>query len=287
VAVAAGAGQALGILEDGSMAAWGQNDAGQANVPSSAFNVLSLAAGDVHSLALLASGEVLAWGDNSDGQLNLPSVLQPVQYWTNSEWWEWVNLFPNPAQAIAARGDHSLALMTNGTVAAWGDNMFGESTVPANLTNAVAIAAGYLHSVALCADGTVTVWGDDTFGETNVPPGLSNVVAIAAGDFHTLALLSNGRVVGWGDDSFGQAVTPVGLAGAAGIACGYYHNLALVPASQLKERLTAGQIVLEWGAGILQWAPTPAGPYVDLPSQGGTYTNFDLSDPGEYFRLRY
>jgi hypothetical protein len=116
---------------------------------------------------------------------------------------------------------------------------------------------------------------------------LSNVVAIAAGDFHTLALLSNGRVVGWGDDSFGQAVTPVGLAGAAGIACGYYHNLALVPASQLKERLTAGQIVLEWGAGILQWAPTPAGPYVDLPSQGGTYTNFDLSDPGEYFRLRY
>jgi hypothetical protein len=291
VAVAAGADHALGILEDGSMAAWGQDAAGQTDVPYPAFNVLSVAAGDAHSLALLASGQVLAWGDNTHGQLNLPLVLQTTGYWTNynSPWNNyWVTIYPIPARAIAARGDHSLALMTNGTVAAWGDNTFGESRPPVNLSNAVAIAAGYLHSVALCADGTVTVWGDDTFGQTNIPPGLSNVVAIAAGDFHTLALRSNGRVVGWGNDSYGEAVASAGLPGAAGIACGYYHDLALVPASKLQGHLAAGQMVLDWGAGILQWAPTPAGPYADLPSPGGTYTNLDWpSAPERYFRVKY
>jgi parallel beta-helix repeat protein len=286
VAVAAGAGHALGVYEDGSMAAWGQDDAGQANPPGSAVNVLNVAAGDAHSLALLASGQVLAWGDNTYGQLNLPSVLQPVEYWSN--WYGLITLYPNPAKALAARGNHCLALMTNGTVVAWGDNAFGESTVPTNLVNAVAISAGYLHSVALCADGSVTAWGDDTFGQTNVPPGLTNVVAIAAGDFHTLALLSNGRVVAWGDDSFGQTSVPEGLSGVAGIACGYYHNLALVPATPLKGRLASQQMVLAWGAGILQWAPTPAGPYADLPSQGGTYTNLDLpAAPAKFFRVRY
>jgi alpha-tubulin suppressor-like RCC1 family protein len=268
------------------MAAWGQDDAGQANPPGSAVNVLNVAAGDAHSLALLASGQLLAWGDNTYGQLNLPSVLQPVEYWSN--WYGLITLYPNPAKALAARGNHCLALMTNGTVVAWGDNAFGESTVPTNLVNAVAISAGYLHSVALCADGSVTAWGDDTFGQTNVPPGLTNVVAIAAGDFHTLALLSNGRVVAWGDDSFGQTSVPEGLSGVAGIACGYYHNLALVPATPLKGRLASQQMVLAWGAGILQWAPTPAGPYADLPSQGGTYTNLDLpAAPAKFFRVRY
>jgi len=38
----------------------------------------------------------------------------------------------------------------------------------------------------------------------------------------------------------------------------------------------------------LQWAPTPAGPYADLPSPGGTYTNLDWpSAPERYFRVKY
>jgi hypothetical protein len=288
VAVAAGASHALGVFDDGSMAAWGRDDTGQAEVPYGTVNVLSVAAGDAHSLALLASGQVLAWGDNTYGQLNLPSFLQLSGYWENFPPWEWVTLYPYPVQAIAAHSDHSLALLTNGTVAAWGDNKFGESTVPANLSNVVAIAAGYLHSTALRADGTVVAWGDNTFGQTNVPLGLSNVVAIAAGDFHTLALLSNGRIVGWGDNSLGQAMAPSGLPGAAEIACGYFHNLALTPTLQLKGHLASGQMVLDWGAGILQWSPALFGPYADLPSQGGSYTNFNsLVAPTKFFRVRY
>ncbi len=48
--------------------------------------------------------------------------------------------------------------------------------------------AGGCHSLALQSDGTVVAWGDNRFGQTNVPPGLSNVVAIAAGYYHSLAI---------------------------------------------------------------------------------------------------
>src|SRR5262249_41224462 len=46
------------------------------------------------------------------------------------------------------------------------------------------------HSLALRSDGTVVAWGDNTFGQTNVPPGLRSLAAIAAGRTHSLALTS-------------------------------------------------------------------------------------------------
>ncbi|HMX29772.1 MAG TPA: RCC1 domain-containing protein, partial [Blastocatellia bacterium] len=58
-----------------------------------------------------------------------------------------------------------------------------------------AIAAGDFHSLALKSDGTVVAWGNNVSGQTTIPGGLSNVTAIAAGDFHSLALKSDGTVV--------------------------------------------------------------------------------------------
>jgi alpha-tubulin suppressor-like RCC1 family protein len=193
-----------------------------------------------------------------------------------------------PVEAIAAGGNHSLALLTNGTVVAWGDNSFGQASPPSNLSNVVGITAGYLHSAALCSNGTVVVWGDDTFGQTNVPTGLSNVVAIAAGDFHTFALCSNGRIVGWGDNTFGQMNVPSSATNVVGIASGYYHGLALAPFIQLLQlQLTRNGLVLNWnGTGVLQWAPTPTGPYTDVPFQGNSWTNLDMSAPAKFFRVR-
>jgi sugar lactone lactonase YvrE len=195
VSVAAGADHNLAIAEDGSVVAWGGDDSGQIDVPGTVSFALSVAAGNAHSLALLASGTVVAWGDDTYGQTDFPSELVPQGYWEweyidGGWWWVWVVINPPPVQAIAAGRNHNLALLTNGTVVAWGDNSFGQASPPSNLTNVVAITAGCLHSAALCSNGTVVVWGDNTFGQTNVPSGLSNVVAIAAGDFHTLALLS-------------------------------------------------------------------------------------------------
>jgi hypothetical protein len=70
--------------------------------------------------------------------------------------------------------------------------------VPAGLEGVVAIAAGGYHSMALKADGTVVAWGKNMYHESEVPLGLDGVVAISAGLDHSLALKADGTVVAWG-----------------------------------------------------------------------------------------
>ena len=90
--------------------------------------------------------------------------------------------------AIAAGPEHSLALQSSGTVAAWGNNTYGQSTVPSGLNNVVAISAGQSHSVALKNNGKVVAWGKNWYGESLVPTVLNQVGAIVAAGDRTLAL---------------------------------------------------------------------------------------------------
>lgn len=46
-----------------------------------------------------------------------------------------------------------------GTVTAWEENGYGQSSVPTNLCGIVATAAGTHHSLALKGGGTVVAWG--------------------------------------------------------------------------------------------------------------------------------
>jgi alpha-tubulin suppressor-like RCC1 family protein len=93
------------------------------------------------------------------------------------------------------------------SIIGWGDNLYGQATQPAGLTNAVAVSAGNFHSLALRSDGTVTAWGYNGSGQVNVPAGLSNVVAIAAGAFHSLALKSDGTLAAWGGTALPTGLT--------------------------------------------------------------------------------
>jgi hypothetical protein len=142
-----------------------------------------------------------------------------------------------------------LALKSNGTVLAWGENSQGQANVPAGLRGVVAIAVGGLHSLALKSDGTVVGWGYNYYGQITIPPDLTNVSAVAAGGFyiglggHSLALKSDNTVVAWGDDSEGQTNVPADLTGVIAIAAGGWHSLVLTakpilltpPASQTAE----------------------------------------------------
>jgi hypothetical protein len=113
----------------------------------------------------------------------------------------------NNVTAIAAGHYFGIALKSDGTVVAWGDNDFGQTNVPAGLANVTAIAAGYNHSLALKSDGTVAAWGSNEHGQTTVPAGLSGVVSITTDDYVSLAVKDDGTVVGWGRinvDSFSQ-----------------------------------------------------------------------------------
>jgi alpha-tubulin suppressor-like RCC1 family protein len=58
--------------------AWGDNSAGQTNVPAGLSNVVAVAAGGFHSLALKNDGSVVAWGDNTAGQTSVPVGLTNV-----------------------------------------------------------------------------------------------------------------------------------------------------------------------------------------------------------------
>jgi alpha-tubulin suppressor-like RCC1 family protein len=185
------------------------------------LNAQRIAAGGWHSVVICSDNNVIAFGENATGQLgNGANVDSNVP----------VSSGITDAIAVSAGGDqleaHSMALKNDGTVWAWGSNLYGQlgnaSTTNTNtpvqtllLNNVVAISAGGWHSVALKNDGTVWTWGWNADGQlgdgtttnkivaTQVP-GLSGITQIAAGTYHVLALKSDGTVWAWGDNLYGQ-----------------------------------------------------------------------------------
>jgi alpha-tubulin suppressor-like RCC1 family protein len=200
VSVAAGYYHSLALGSDGGVTAWGGNSSGQVgdhsttrrfvpvavntNAGVSALygkTVVAIAAGANHSLALCSDGTVTGWGTGPIGDSSPSVATAPIAVNTQAGI---SALYGKTVVAIAAGANHSLALCSDGTVAAWGVGSSGQlgnnnasswdRPVAVN-TNAglsalygktvVAIAAGANHSLALCADGTIAAWGDNASGQ--------------------------------------------------------------------------------------------------------------------------
>lgn len=141
--------------------------------------------------------------------------------------------------AVAGGGRHSLAVLRDGSVLAWGANDYGQlgdgtttnrdRPVPVRapdgatgqLTGAVAVSADSDFSMALMADGTVVTWGKGDAGQRGIGTKeaplhpttvrsqtgegpLTDVTAVSADGRTELALLKDGTVVAWGANNYGM-----------------------------------------------------------------------------------
>lgn len=168
---------------------WGDNSAGQLNFPTN-LTYNAIAAGGFQSLLIRSDGSVLVYAAPSNS-LVMPTNAQSII-------------------ALASGYSHGLALLSNNTLFAFGNNDHGQMTIPGGFTNFIAIGAGAYHSLGVLPDGTVISWGDNYQNHRLVPQGLSNVVAVAGGYYHSLALRSDGTIVAWGLNGDGQVSVPPG-----------------------------------------------------------------------------
>ncbi len=131
-----------------------------------------VAIGANHGAILASDGSLWTWGEDGFGwhvlgfgtNVSAQALLRRIGSETN-----WVN--------VAVGGSTTLALKSDGTIWAWGENVYGQlgkgtsvpdcavpvHSVPGN--DWVQVATGGPHSVALKRDGTLWSWGNNWAGQ--------------------------------------------------------------------------------------------------------------------------
>jgi alpha-tubulin suppressor-like RCC1 family protein len=222
VKVAAGSEHSVALKTDGSLAAWGRNQAGQCDVPDG-NNYADIAAGSVTNVAITSGGSLVEWGyhytepcdgnDSNDCDPNGGDVPSG-----------------NDFVDVAVGQGFCLALRSDRSVAAWGQNIYDECNVP-ETNDFVEIAAGMKHGLAIRENGSLAAWGRNDDGACNVPDG-NDYAQIAGGWYHSIAVKTDGTLMAWGRNLNGQCDVPEGNDFVV-IAAGDEHSSAL----------TSGQLV--------------------------------------------
>jgi alpha-tubulin suppressor-like RCC1 family protein len=238
-AIAGGNSHSLALGKNGTVWAWGYNDDQQLGDGTSTdrhipvlvqdgggndlSSVTAISANLAQSFALLQNSTVKSWGKHigSTPTTMIDSKSNPIQS---------VNMLAD------GKGNHILAIKTDGTVWAGGYNGYGQLGNNSSITKAygvqvrgsdglfikgaMSIAAGEGHSLALLASGKIASWGDNRYGQlgtgleqdssypvkvikTDTTP-ISSATQISAGKFHGAALLNDFTVMSWARNTYGS-----------------------------------------------------------------------------------
>lgn len=185
--IAIGNDYMLALDSGGKIYAWGLNDSGvlgngtevssatpvEVTMPQS-VTFVAISAGYNHAMALSSDGEVYTWGSDNNGQLgngdtSSANVTVPTKITVD---------VTKKAVAIAAGYSFSLALLSDGSVYAWGLNDKGQLGTEKSMTptttptviaglQVTAIAAGENNAAAIGHDGLIWSWGGNAGGQTD------------------------------------------------------------------------------------------------------------------------
>lgn len=228
-AITAGESHTCARFANGNLACWGRNDRGQLGngtnteqrtptlVTDLAALTVEVVAGFGHTCARLVDGNVQCWGDNSQGQLGNGTQ-------SNSNTPVTVIGLSHQAIALAAGFYHTCAVLADGDVECWGDNVRGQLgdgtrddrdqpvAVQALSDDIASLAAGRYHTCGLAIDGDVHCWGSSNRGQlgngslesSRTPLRVralgEDATAIVAGEEHTCAIPASGGVRCWGSN---------------------------------------------------------------------------------------
>ncbi len=258
-AVVAGLSHTCAVLSSGALKCWGLNASGQLGLgddrsrgeaPGEMGDALSvvdlgtdrtvrhLAAGSYHNCAILDDDQLKCWGSNDEQQLGVGDLrTYGDDLGEMGDDLPAVDLGPRRATSLALGHQHTCALLDDGSVYCWGDNVSGQlglghrtdvsNTPPMGAAvdlgtgrTAIGLSAGNHHTCALLDDNTVRCWGLNSWGQLggrDSDPSITgddiptvnlgtdrHAVVLAGGDEHHCALLDNASLRCWGANFQGQ-----------------------------------------------------------------------------------
>ena len=224
LSVSAGSSAAFSVVATGSALTYQwqrSNDAGVtfsnvAGATAASYSLTAAAAGDDNARFRVVVSNSIGSVTSNPATLTVtttaPSATRPIK--------------------LAAGGSHSVAILANGSMVAWGENSIGNlgdgTTTPRSgpvpvlvINDGLTVAASSHTLVVRSTDGSVWAWGNNDWGQVgdinnpcngNCPlratPARSgtllNAVSVAAGSLHSLAARADGTVWAWGNNDHGQ-----------------------------------------------------------------------------------
>jgi len=230
----------LGRKTNNTLWSWGNNDSGQLGLGDSGTyritptsvgtdsNWTQITVGYYHSIGIknnpAGGGTLWSWGRNNLGELGLGDSgiirVTPTQIWADSDW-----------SQSAAGFYHTLAIKTNNTLWAWGQNLPAGQLGDGTTTNRTTpreigtasdwsqVYAGKFHSLGIKTGNTLWSWGYNAFGQLGL--GYTNPLGspvttptqigtdsdwntVAVCEFHTLGIKADNTLWSWGTNINGQ-----------------------------------------------------------------------------------